>query len=439
MAHTEHTRTTAEQCIFDFAHPATRRAKALDALIDMDAEAGIEAVNRLLAAYRIAPVVSIARGLREVVRNPKLGINYRIQVASQMHLLHTLRDELAALPVFEHAMWLREIHKEEKENVLEDVRALLRREGLSTRDKFKVVLAVYRDEEDKAPKMKAYKELAQDLDTRQTIALLCNDPDDPETIAFLKSVLESDAPERSDAADAVLNHAITPLIERALEVIKAFEEGAATVYDNPENAHAETVRKYTEAVFAFLRNEVPASQLVPFETIVEELDDEAPSDVLDRIYVDETRFTRYRCTIAEMLQYAYTYFARVTKNPEHRKRLVEELNDMADTCATGFATRLANVFSGFGIVDAHMMDCADEIEAVVHAYIVNALKKSDAFEDVSVEIVDAEEGNEAIKTFMRAEIPAMHAAIWNDYARMMPQSEFDVYFKNALIKFGIMV
>ena len=64
--------------------------------------------------------------------------------------------------------------------------------------------------------------------------------------------------------------------------------------------------------------------------------------------MDRALYSKYNCTLIAILLKVWTYLSSHESKDEMKKRLLEELNDMAGICSTGFAERLINVISGFG-------------------------------------------------------------------------------------------
>ena len=69
---------------------------------------------------------------------------------------------------------------------------------------------------------------------------------------------------------------------------------------------------------------------------------------LNRIEVDQAIYSKFSHKLYDILLRVYTYISGHEFENEMMKRLVQELNDMAITCSSGFAYRLLNTTSGFG-------------------------------------------------------------------------------------------
>lgn len=71
---------------------------------------------------------------------------------------------------------------------------------------------------------------------------------------------------------------------------------------------------------------------------------------LNRIYLDRALYSKYNISLIGILLkiWSYIYIGDHNNSDEMIKRLFEELDEMSNTCSSGFASRLINVISGFG-------------------------------------------------------------------------------------------
>jgi hypothetical protein len=69
---------------------------------------------------------------------------------------------------------------------------------------------------------------------------------------------------------------------------------------------------------------------------------------LTRISLDRILYSKYNNTLSNILIKVWSYILDNKNRDEMKKRLLEELEEMAGTCSTGYASRLINSISGFG-------------------------------------------------------------------------------------------
>ena len=68
---------------------------------------------------------------------------------------------------------------------------------------------------------------------------------------------------------------------------------------------------------------------------------------LNRIEMDRALHSKFNITLKNLLVKVWSYIYNHKHDFEMKERLLQELQDMSGTCSTGFASRLANVLSGY--------------------------------------------------------------------------------------------
>ena len=69
---------------------------------------------------------------------------------------------------------------------------------------------------------------------------------------------------------------------------------------------------------------------------------------MNRIYMDRALYSKYNCSLVNILLKVWTYLSGHESESTMKDRLLEELVEMSGTCSSGYASRLVNVISGFG-------------------------------------------------------------------------------------------
>ena len=69
---------------------------------------------------------------------------------------------------------------------------------------------------------------------------------------------------------------------------------------------------------------------------------------INRIKMDRALYSKFNCQLSHILIQVWQYIIDNKHKDEMKKRMIEELVDMAGKCSTGYAFRLINVLSGFG-------------------------------------------------------------------------------------------
>lgn len=183
---------------------------------------------------------------------------------------------------------------------------------------------------------------------------------------------------RADSADVILRLGDKDIQEEGRKII--IELGringtVRTVFDNAQNVHSEEVEESVSEALKFLTtlplktiNKIP----IDFDYVNTQIENmlkkkekeyrEKSSDIFDqieksdkirlamnRIQMDRALYSKFNSTLLHILLKVWTY---MVNNEEHFEemsiRLLEELEEMSNTCSSGYASRLINVISGFG-------------------------------------------------------------------------------------------
>lgn len=171
---------------------------------------------------------------------------------------------------------------------------------------------------------------------------------------------------RADAADIVSRLGTDEQRTEAMTIITELgysgssKFGKATIYDNAQNVH-----EITEHVNSFIESLVEKNkdkELDTYQNIqtaitnyiyslgLESRESFKAFKSLSRISLDTAVFTKYRINASTLLIHIWIYI----KNQQEdlvdmlKRRLIDELIDMAFTCSTGHSNRLVNVLNGYG-------------------------------------------------------------------------------------------
>jgi hypothetical protein len=171
---------------------------------------------------------------------------------------------------------------------------------------------------------------------------------------------------RADASDVLLKSNFDNIANQAKELILKLgkiEGEIKNIYNNAQNVHSDEIEESTLEIMEFLAMYSPPKlnniditfEYVQNEIIKlmnEELDNEDDKEKinisLNRIRIDRALYTKLHQTILGIITKLWVYIINHENKEEIKIRLLEELIDMSGTCSSGFASRLANVISGFG-------------------------------------------------------------------------------------------
>jgi hypothetical protein len=125
---------------------------------------------------------------------------------------------------------------------------------------------------------------------------------------------------------------------------------------------------------------------------------------LNRIETDRMLYSKFSKTISNILLMIWTYINSNTNSEieeesknEMTKRLIEELIEMSGTCSSGFASRLINTISGYGVFNLRI-SWEDQIVANFSGRINAKVRKID--NPNSIYFVNEKETKELIKYYL---------------------------------------
>ena len=164
--------------------------------------------------------------------------------------------------------------------------------------------------------------------------------------------------ERADAADTLLQLGGEEMKTKGRDIIVSLGIGNRehnTLYTNTQNVHNTAVEDSISELLeffsnqsTFLINRIPITFTQVRKSIEAIGTTENIQLSLNRIHIDRALYSKYNISLETLLVKLWSYIKNHEYEEEFQKRLLQELEDMAGTCSTGFASRIVNVVSGFG-------------------------------------------------------------------------------------------
>ena len=222
---------------------------------------------------------------------------------------------------------------------------------------------------------------------------------------------------KADVMDHLLSHPATQSLARSSL------GGDAHHLDNPQNVHA-----VIAGVEEFVRSHPYSLQQHKDSAITFKL---RHPELVERIEMDNGRYAGL--TLAELFAVVCTL---VKGNPELEKRLVEELQDMHDTCSSGHVVRLLNVFTGFAEFEGVALDPKLELRGVMtakcSAYILGLPKDiGDA-----LTVAWSEQDDTVLQTYLYKQLALIHDELFADYVQqnLIKEADFTETYRDILNK-----
>jgi len=269
---------------------------------------------------------------------------------------------------------------------------------------------------------------------------------------------------RADSADVILKLGSdnNKLTAREIIMMLGRETGEGkTIFDNAQNVHVDKIEESVLEILEFLSGlnimKIKDSPIT-FEYAKKQIDDllkkEKPDEKsqdmklwedkvdkinisLNRIYLDRALYSSFNCSLLYILLKIWSYITPHKFVEEMKQRLIEELVDMSGTCSTGFASRLANVISGFGEFNIRI-SWRDQIVANftgrLNAKIRNITDenlKGLIFEEMTIKTYNFAERKNFLR-FFRKNMLGIREELYQEFCNHITDTDYDLYFRAAI-------
>ena len=158
---------------------------------------------------------------------------------------------------------------------------------------------------------------------------------------------------------------------------------------------------------------------------------------LNRIVMDRALYSKYNCTLSHILLQVWTYICGHKYESEMKKRLLEEMDEMAGTCSSGFAGRLINTISGFGDFTMRI-SWRDQISGNLSARINKKIQDMDdlrlqekVMNEMTLETPYYEDRKNFLK-FLRRHVFGLREELYSEFKDYITDTDFDLYFRGAM-------
>jgi hypothetical protein len=287
---------------------------------------------------------------------------------------------------------------------------------------------------------------------------------------------------RADASDVLLSLGSEEMKIKGREIIMKLGGKGKTVFDNKQNVHVKEIEKSVMAILETICY-VPIIKLdddfINFDYVdkeIQKLIDDDTNDKekilisLNRIRMDRTLYSVLCITLSVVMVKLWSYICSNENKDEMQKRLLQELEDMAGTCSSGFISRLVNTISGFGdlsikisfedqivsnfsarlnsyaqkICDDDSVFRTTSFEDIKKLYLKENPEKTDEMKDTIIEEFYDSVLNEMMLSssdyrnrpsfllFFRTYMSKIREEMFTEFIEYVSESEFDLYFRKAL-------
>jgi hypothetical protein len=295
---------------------------------------------------------------------------------------------------------------------------------------------------------------------------------------------------RADASDLLLSLGSEEMKIKGREMIMKLGGKGKTISDNKQNVHVKEIEKSVLLILEILCY-VPTLKInenqIDFEYVEEKIKDLIDKDndenkiniSLNRIRMDRTLYSSLSMTLSVFMVKLWSYIQTHKSKNEIEKRLLQELEDMAGTCTSGYITRFVNTLSGFGelsisisfedqiilnfngrlnsyarnIRDDESIFRTKKLDDVLNIYMKNdeniklsldEIKKSTFYINDAIEyfyeiVLDEMrlsssdyKNRPAFLLFFRTYMSKIREEMFSEFTEYISEFEFDLYFRKAL-------
>ena len=470
--------------IFDFSLPQEVRLQALEAYYKEDPEQITEVVSKLMQIYCYSPIRLLQRFIADIAIHSTIERMIRIECAKTLcfheqseiigySALNVLCEDLVGLPApyqFDCITFLYN-KPDYKESSRSYLLSFISDQMMDAEYRYRSILSLeYRLKESSELICELCLSFVRNNDNstkyrilacQNLLALDTLERDEIEEI-LISFAHDTRCYYQSDAADVLLHLGSRESIQKAQEVIDILSL-SSLVYQNEQNVHLKSIEKGIIEIIQYL-DTLELSPLPNFDFICKRLEEALEKDKeslekvrisLTRIELDRTIFKDINHNLQTIFLRLWSYISRHEDRDELRKRMTEELIDMADTCTTGYLGRLVNVLSGFGECNLHISweeQIVGNLTGRLNAKIRN-LKEEDlideVFEDLKAESVEDLQDmifsdmaknavlfeRPAFMVFFRKYNSSIKEEMYQEFRDHIPDTDFDLYFREALISY----
>jgi hypothetical protein len=268
---------------------------------------------------------------------------------------------------------------------------------------------------------------------------------------------------RADSADVLLQLGSDENKALAREIILLLgrgDRGTNTVFDNAQNVHVEEVEASVNEIIEFLNQfniMTVGDKPIEFEYVEKKINDiikeerkemkmaeedkyEREDQIqisLNRIYMDRALYGTFNCSLITLLLRVWTYINGHKHEEEMVKRLLQELEEMAGTCSTGYASRMVNSITGFGDLSIRI-SWRDQIIANVAGRLNARAREIDDLDFQEKVLIEMTLNTRDFKSrrnflrFFRKNILKIREEMYQEFKEHLDDTTYDLYFRSAI-------
>ena len=257
---------------------------------------------------------------------------------------------------------------------------------------------------------------------------------------------------RLDVADILLNmqELDSEFRNMAIQVISEFGDNRFSFYHNQENIHYVDTTTI-DPILEYLNQTYPFVCRQPGKTVLKRIvgwigydkkeEIQKLKTALIRIENDRSHYGSHQNTLLDILLMVFKHIENHKYSGEMKKRLTEELMEMAGTCSTGHVIRLVNVLSGFDNDFNVKMLPEEALKSVLFHRLnqkISEITDEDFRNDVLYEITLPSSYPHLRLNFLkffREVFSTLREELYEEFKNDMSDTDFDLYLRRLIVNY----
>lgn len=254
---------------------------------------------------------------------------------------------------------------------------------------------------------------------------------------------EEDYNIRADATDTLHHYGNTEIQKQSLQLLEKLGGQARSIFENKQNIHLVDITEMIELI----KGIVPIMRYAEISPLIIKMADQKElkekdrktqiSSSLGRICLDVARYgnSNESWNSMEIMEKVWAYIQVSPLREELEKRLLEELEEMAETCSSGHAIRILNVLSSFS-GSSIKMTFSEQIIANFNGRITYRMTHIDNKEEQSGVLLDmVDKGPLYIKFYVKF-LPLVIDELRKEFVpAFVTEDKFNEYIQEAVSRY----
>jgi len=432
------------KCIFDLSLPHKYRVNSFEKYC-ICFDDYTEILQRFCTMFSLSESHLIKEFLRKCISIESIDLHLRVECAktiSDFKALHLLINEFKNYPIPCRVSTLKFLLRDEtyKEDVIQHICDIINMPNLEGEYRYKIILSF---EDSIAMELCEYMCESNSPVKYKILAAQYILKKGPHLLEYvLRDFMMDEGLDynlRADAADVILHLGSTyvSLAKEYIIILGEIQGVSKTIYDNAQNVHLlDDILEEEKGALEMLNSlRITAT----FDSVKKYVGEDPKVNIaITRIELDRAVYSKYHNTLKRILLMVWSYIQSSEHKDELLKRFMQEMTDGYDTCSTGIATRLLNVLSGY-VDNGIKMTWRDQIAGNLYGRLNARIRQVDENDRGMIleEMIVKSNFRPHFMKFFRDNISSIQDEMYAEFRDYIDDTDFDLYFKYALISYGV--